>query len=537
MDRFTYFRVPGHILSWGGIAMEDGLGRRGNSMFYGAMLLTAGSLGLRLVQMAFQVYISGVMGAAGLGRMQLIMTVGGFAGILASGGVRIAVTYLAAQEAGRDHASGVRTAVGCCGLYGGVLSLVVGAILFLLADRLAAWWVEDPSAALPLRIFAVFLPITVEWSVLAGYFTAAGRISELVGLEFFERLGSIALVVLGLTLLPGWDPCTMIFLGSSVATLMSFLMLLGRYWKTVRYIPMTGRKQMLLRLLKLTIPLGLNDILRSGLGTVENLLVPKGLKRGGRDGEAAIADYGTVCGMVFPVITFPSVILYSISDLLVPEMARCQAKGRGERVKFLAEQCLRLTMLMAAAAAGLGLGLGRQLGELLFSSTQAGEYICMFSLLVLLLYPDAITDGMLKGLGQQLHSVRYNTLTSLFDVGMLAILLPTHGMGGFLAAFTVSHGLNFFLSLSRLIHVTGYQPKFRATVKAALSVGAGWFVLRGIPVAPTIPGVLLGGGVFLAVYGALILLTGALTKEDIRWILGMARRKKPNCPESGNSAL
>lgn len=80
MDRFTYFRVPGHILSWGGIAMEDGLGRRGNSMFYGAMLLTAGSLGLRLVQMAFQVYISGVMGAAGLGRMQLIMTVGGFAG-------------------------------------------------------------------------------------------------------------------------------------------------------------------------------------------------------------------------------------------------------------------------------------------------------------------------------------------------------------------------------------------------------------------------------------------------------------------------
>ena len=48
--------------------MEDGLGRRGNSTFYGAMLLTAGSLGLRLVQMAFQVYISGVMGAAGLGK-------------------------------------------------------------------------------------------------------------------------------------------------------------------------------------------------------------------------------------------------------------------------------------------------------------------------------------------------------------------------------------------------------------------------------------------------------------------------------------
>ena len=183
--------------------------------------------------------------------------------------------------------------------------------------------------------------------------------------------------------------------------------------------------------------------------------------------------------MVFPVITFPSVILYSISDLLVPEMARCQAKGRTERVKFLADQCLRLTVLMAAASAGLGLGLGQELGQLLFSSAQAGEYICMFSLLVLMLYPDAITDGMLKGLGQQLHSVRYNTLTSLLDVGMLAVLLPTHGMGGFLAAFTVSHGVNFFLSLSRLIRVTGYQPRFHATVKAALAVGAG--LLRSGP--------------------------------------------------------
>ena len=147
----------------------------------------------------------------------------------------------------------------------------------------------------------------------------------------------------------------------------------------------------------------------------------------------------------------------------------------GEGAAALGALCLCALLagggtLVMAASAGLGLGLGQELGQLLFSSAQAGEYICMFSLLVLMLYPDAITDGMLKGLGQQLHSVRYNTLPSLLDVGMLAVLLPTHGMGGFLAAFTVSHGVNFFLSLSRLIRGTGYQPRFHATVKAALAV-------------------------------------------------------------------
>ena len=60
-------------------------------------------------------------------------------------------------------------------------------------------------------------------------------------------------------------------------------------------------------------------------------------------------------------------------------------------------------------------------------------------------------------------------------------------------------------------------------------MGAGLLALRTVPISAGLPGVLLGCGVFLGVYGAVILLTGALTRSDILWIVGMARRKKPNC--------
>ena len=43
-----------------------GLGAQRKFTVYGAMLLTAGSLGLRLVQMAFQVYLRG-HGRSGIG--------------------------------------------------------------------------------------------------------------------------------------------------------------------------------------------------------------------------------------------------------------------------------------------------------------------------------------------------------------------------------------------------------------------------------------------------------------------------------------
>lgn len=504
----------------------DGLTRR-NSIFYGAMLLTAGSLGLRLVQMVFQVYISGVMGAEGLGRMQLIMTVGNFGAVLASGGVRIAATCLAAEEAGGDRPSGVRTAIRCCCVWGLMLSILFGLLLFLMADMLSLRWIQDPTAALPLRIFAVGLPITVLWAVFNGFYTAAGRITELVGLEFFERIMSILLVVLGIKSgFLGLDPCTQIFLGSSVATLMSFLILLKRYIKTVSGIPPAPFRPMMKRLVGLTIPLGFNDILKNGLNTIENIIVPMGLRKNEAIGSHALASYGTVCGMVFPVITFPSVILYSLSDLLVPEMARCRAKNRQERTKFLTDKCLKFTMVFGLATAGLGLLLGEDLGYLLFRSQEAGRYIRIFSPLVVMLYTDAIVDGMLKGLSQQIHTVRYNTLTSFLDVLFLYLLLPRYGIRGYLWSFTVTHAINFFLSIRRLIVVTGYLPSFHATVKASLCWVVSLLLLWShVSIHPTVLETAFFALLFLLIYFVAILLTKTLSQEDIHWLWGLIQQK------------
>lgn len=511
------------------------LSRRG-SMFYGAMLLTLASIAMRFVQMIFQVYISHVMGAQGLGRMQLIMTVGSFAAILASGGVRIAVTCLAAEEAGRENASGVRTAVRCCAVYGLMLSTMVALGLYTTAGFFAEHFLDDATAVLPLRILAVFLPINCLWAVLAGYFTAAGRITELVGLEFFERIASILLVVLMLGTGPeNADACTVIFFGSSLATTMSFLLLLLRYGRSIRQVAPGPFRPMFLRLLRLTLPLGFNDVLRSGLSALENMLVPKGLRRSGSDQETALSAYGTICGMVFPVITFPSVILYALSDLLVPEMARCRAKERSLRIRFLTDKCLRLTLLFAISAAGICFLLGEELGLLLFGSLEAGVYIRIFSPLIIILYLDAITDGILKGLSQQIHSVRYNTITSILDVGMIWLLLPRYGIGGFLCAFTVSHALNFYLSLRRLILVTGYMPRFRATFLGSLCCALCLLLTPLLPLSDDIAGTLLRGLCFLLAYLALARLTGALTGEDLSWLKSLILRREGRSfqPEKG----
>ena len=48
-------------------------------IFYSAIVLTGVNLLLRLVSTSFQVYLSGQIGAAGIGLLQLVMSVGALA--------------------------------------------------------------------------------------------------------------------------------------------------------------------------------------------------------------------------------------------------------------------------------------------------------------------------------------------------------------------------------------------------------------------------------------------------------------------------
>ena len=213
------------------------------------------------------------------------------------------------------------------------------------------------------------------------------------------------------------------------------------------------------RLVRFCIPVALNDYLRSGLGTLEQFLIPYGLARCGGSRTDALADYGTIHGMVFPVLMFMSTVLFSVADLLIPRLARCRATGNKEKLRQIAARCLRYSCLFSVAVGGLIFVLADALGLLLYDSETAGRYLRLFAPLLPILYLDCIVDGMHKGLGEQLYCVRVNTLTNFLDVVGLYLLLPRFGIGGYFFTYTATHVLNFFLSFHRLMKCTGAAPK------------------------------------------------------------------------------
>ena len=86
-------------------------------IFYSALMLTGVNLLLRFTGTAFQVYLSGRLGAAGIGLLQLVLSVGGLSMTAGIAGIRTATMYLTAEELGRRTPENVRSVLSGAILY------------------------------------------------------------------------------------------------------------------------------------------------------------------------------------------------------------------------------------------------------------------------------------------------------------------------------------------------------------------------------------------------------------------------------------
>ena len=187
-------------------------------------MLTGVNLLLRFVGTSFQVYISALLGPAGVGLLQLVLSVGSLAVVAAMGGIRTAAMYLTAEELGKDRPQNVRWVLSGCFLYSILFSGPIAAALYTLAPHIARNWIGDNQTVDALRLFASFLPLSCLCGVMTGYFTAANRIGTLAAVEVAEQLASMAATMMALKWWAGSHPgraCVSVILGSCTGALLT----------------------------------------------------------------------------------------------------------------------------------------------------------------------------------------------------------------------------------------------------------------------------------------------------------------------------
>ena len=488
-------------------------------IFYSALMLTGVNLLLRLVGTSFQVYLSSRIGAEGIGLLQLTLSVGGMAMVAGTAGIRTGTMYLTAEELGRRNPENVTWVLAGSIRYSLLCSAVVAGFVYFGAPFIAEKWIRNGNVISSIRLYAAFLPMNCLCGVMVGYFTGAGRIGTLAAVEVAEQLVCMVSTVLLLTLWAGHDPgkaCLSVVFGSGIGTVLTLLCLV---LLRIAEKPATGKRiPMTRRLMDTAAPLALADDLRTGISTVENLMVPRRLAL--YPGSLTpLAAFGTVTGMVFPVLMFPAAFLFGLTELLIPELARCSAAGSRKRIHYLVHKTLRIALLYGCICGGILFLVSKELCLRLYDSPEAGRFLRWFAPLAILLYCDAVTDAMIKGLGQQKASVRYNIITTILDVSVLYILLPKFGIFGYFLSFLVTHVINYILSIRRLLKITDIRIPLSIPVLSGICTVISVFV-AGFVAQPIWKAI-----AFVLLLLCLLFLCSVLSREDIAWIKGLIRKK------------
>ena len=434
--------------------------RHGTNILKGAAIMTAFSLLTKLLGVLLRLYLSSRVGSEGMGLYQLVMSVYGLFATLATAGLTVAVSRLAAEKAERNL-SDASQALGQSELLALALGIGSAALLFLLAPWLSERFLLDARSALPLRILALSLPFMALAACFKGWFIARRQVLRSSSASLFEQCVKFAVMAWFLGVRYGSTNdvgtlCTGIVWGVTLGEGCSFLYLLFAYLllcgrvKSPEYHPDESKKASRAQVARVVFPIGASAAVTSVLHTVESLLIPLSFERFGGDRAGALSDFGTIRGMVIPLLFFPFAFLSSFVSVAIPEISRLSSpETLAERDRRVGNT-VRTTVLLSIPVGALFFFLAHELGETFYPHQNTARALRALAAVTPFMYVQTVCDGLLKATDGQKYTLRYSLYNSAFRIAAVLLLLPRTGSTGYLFLLAASNTLEFSLCFFRL---------------------------------------------------------------------------------------
>ena len=427
-----------------------------------ALILTAASLILRFAGIILKVWLAKIVGSEGIGLYQLIFSVYMLAATFATSGISTAVTRLCAEEMSLGSKKGTIRIVHQALKLTLIIAFASVLILFFGADFIAGRLLGDIRCASAIKILPLALPFMGVTSCLRGYFIARRSVTPNALSQIFEQAVRIFLVIFLVKKYIGnglEECCSAIVTGEILAEIFASIMLYIIYKASLKKLNrLHGRDyppyRVTKKIIDISLPITSGRYLNTALRTGENILVPKNLAKYALNGSVALSQFGMIKGMALPLLFFPSTLLNSVSTLLIPEISEASAKNQKGLLKSTTASIIKLTSIIAFVFSAIFLVAGDEIGVLIYKNEDVGFLLKWLSPIVPFMYLDSISDGILKGLDQQVFSFRTAISDSVIRIILILLIVPFYGLMGFIGIMYFSNLFTCMLNVNRLIKIT-----------------------------------------------------------------------------------
>ena len=424
--------------------------------------MAASALIIRVISMIFRVFLSDRLGPQGLGLYQLVLSVYLVFGAMASTGVSLCATRVFSELNALGQHGKARFSVERCMILSFFIGASLGVLMLTTALPLSTLVLHDKRTMPALMLLAPSLPFLAVSACVRGYFLARKKTLPNCGEQLLEQVIEIGSF---LVMFSFFQPqsleqaCMLTVAGTTGAEIVSFIYSLLCYRADIKS---TGilpeRTDGLVRsMLPVFLPVTANALLRWGMSAAENALIPIGLQKYGLSPAEALSQYGVICGMTLPVLTFPSVIVLPFASLIVSEISEERVCGNTAAVRRITEKMVSCALRYSLPVTVVFVFYGTTICEALFGSAEAGRYLSLLAPVIPFMYLDSVVDSILKGLNEQTSYFIFNTIDSTLRILLTIFLLPSMGIVGAAAVIITSELINTLMSLLRLVKITSFR--------------------------------------------------------------------------------
>lgn len=408
-------------------------------LFKAVAFVTIFSVLTRALGFLLRIYLSRVLGAELLGSYQVAMSIFGvFLTLVASGLPTIISRSVANLRAKGDSANQFKLVT--AGLIVAVtISVVVCFIVFICPSILNMIFTSSSSTSVLLLLLPGVVASSV-YTILRGALWGQKKFFSISFAEFFEQIVRLIILFILVSL-----PLN-IGLGERAALSLSLACIVSALFVIILYFAFGGKlanpKGSFVPLLKTSTPITAVRTVSGIVSSAISIIIPARLMLYGYTSSEALAQFGIIMGMTFPLLMIPSTLISSLAVAIIPEISEqttnidIEVKNT-EKLKTQINLSISLSVIISCVLLPAYIVLGKDIGIFLFSNETAGHYLTISAFLMIPMGISQITSSILNAIGLEIKSLINYAISALFlficiyflpkYLGVYALII---GMGG-----------------------------------------------------------------------------------------------------------
>lgn len=530
---------------------------RKQSFIQGTLILLAAGIINRMLGFIPRIALPRIIGPEGVGLYQLGYPFFIVLVTIITGGIPLAIAKMVAEAEGENRPEESRRILRT----GLALSLTLG-VLFTLVALFSASWVSNKLLT-DSRVYYTFVSMTPMISIVAvssiyrGYFqgtqnmipSALSSILESVIRIFFMLWFSWLLLPKGIAFAAAGA-----MLGVTVGEIAGMMVLLLQYHFIVKRdrkewldtaqppeqpptsalseVSAEGQPSLLKRLLGISIPVTAGRLVGSFSYLLESIITARSLALAGIAAAAATAQYGSLQGMVIPLLLLPGVLSSSLAVSLVPSLSEASARHDSAAIHKRIHQALRLALVTGAPFAAIMYIFAVPLCTLMYGNADTAPMLRMMAPFALFLYVQAPLQAVLQAMDRPGRALINTLIGAVIKILLILTLAsrPEYGIYGAIIAIIVNSILVTLLhgfSVVKLIHLSFRLTDLLKTLTAMIIMAAGMsYVYTSVPIASeNWLQFLISAVCGMAVYLGICFLSGLISARDLDRIPFFKRRR------------